>query len=267
MPTIAAPVGPLSLPAPTGAPDAQLVDPAVSAILSYCTFWLKWALDAKAATMTAPPVPDSVPVANSYTTQPSSLYLNRKLPGLFVWWDGKSKCEQRTIISWMRIRDLKVLYVYERVKTQEQLNIYSGLISTADATMHRAFDRCAHTGYAYGAYSAGTDIRTMFNLRGVEYMGGQEGFLKELPQKSARDLSTAAGTRSTEKAQGGIQAGYPSLSGVIRIYEDIAQDQLVDPDDVLRDGSLTTTVEGVPILTRYLPQSDGTEPGTGFPQD
>lgn len=277
MPTVDSFVGPLQLPAPAGEQDAPIQDATAAALVDYCAFWLQWGLNAKLATMTRPrqdsatPL-DASPVANRYTTAPSALYLTRKLPALFVWWDGTSKEVQYSITQWMNVRDFKVLWIFERISgsdAPELLQRYSGLIATANALFARAFDRLAHPGYtlAGSGFAAGTDIRTMFSLRGVEYEGGQEGFLKELPQKSARDITISAGKRSLDAAQGGIVSGYPALFAKIRTWEDIGLDHVSDPDDVLRDGSLGITTGGTPVMTRVLPAPDGTEPGSGFPQD
>ena len=48
--------------------------------------------------------------------------------------------------------------------------------------------------------------------------------------KSMRDLATAPGRASANKAQGGIQMGYPSYSATVRVFEEVGLDTLTDSD-------------------------------------
>lgn len=267
MPSVASAVGPLPLPAAVGAPDAPIGDPTEEAILDYCAFWIKWALDAKIATMTVPGLVtpgDMVPVANRYTQAPNALLMARKLPALFVWWDGKSTKQRVSTVKTCREREFSFMYVFERLRNVDQLNTYSGLMPTVGAALSRAFDRLAHPAYALAGsgFAPGTDIRIMFGLRGVEYLGDQEGFLKELPQQSQRTVATAANP-STSSAQGGIQQGYPSLQARVRVWEVIEQDSLSDLADATKDMKISINVgdpaNPLPYMQRVLQQPDGSQ--------
>lgn len=265
MPTVDSLVGPLPLPAPAGAPNAEFPEPTTAFLLSYLRFWLKWGLDTKIRSMTQPPVHDAVPVANAYTNSPSATYLTRKLPALFVYWNGKSKNEHYSTVRLMRVRDFAVLYTFEKLIGPEVVSRWSGLVSSVDAIFSRAFDRLAHPAYTIdGSHPAGQDIRDMFSWMGVEYSGGSEGFLQPTPEAAMRELTTAAGRAGANKAQGGIQEGYPSFLGTVRIWEEIGRDQPLDPEDLNHDGTATLaggegTGDVEPnLLERILPAPDGT---------
>lgn len=267
MPSVDSSVGLVPLPTPAGAQDAPFADATETALLDYCAFWIKWSLDQKIATMTFPGIDagrDMVPAANRYTQAPNSLLMARKLPALFLWWDGKSTKQRISTVKTCRERDFTLLYVFERLINIDQLNTYSGLTATIGAALSRAFDRLAHPAYALAGsgFAPGTDIRIMFNLRGVEYLGDQDGFLKELPQQSSRTVATAA-NHSTSSAQGGIQKGYPSLSAKIRVWELIGQDSLSDPADATKDMKISINVgdpaNPLPYMQRVLQQPDGSQ--------
>ena len=263
MPSVDTTVGPLAIPAPVDAANAPFAEPTTENLLAYIRFWMKWGLDDKIATMTAPAVTDAVPIANAYTSSPSNMYLSRQLPALFVYWTGKSKTERYSISRTMRIRDFAVLYVWERVKNPDGVALWSGLTSTVDALLARAFDRLAHPAFTIdGSHPVGQDIRDMFRWMGVEYMGGSDGFLQELPTAATRQLATAAGKAGANKAQGGIQSGYPAFNGIVRVWEEIGVDTMLDPDDVNRDIAVTVSggdgaADVVPMLERILTPPDG----------
>lgn len=260
-------VGPLVVPAPVGAVDAQFAEPTTDRLLSYVSHWLTYGLNGKLATMSAPPSPGgAIPVANRWTNAPSSMYLKQPLPALFVFWSGQSKYADHSTVQQKRIRDFSVLYVFSRVVNRDNLRLWSGLVSTIDALMGRAFYRLSHPTYAFDStHEVGTDIRYMNNWLDVTLVGGNEGFLQAQVQESTRNLSTAAGSASASKPQGGIQEGYPSWSGTVRISELVGYDDVEDPADVMPD--MLATLKGceggdepVELLQRVLEAPpDGSE--------
>ena len=244
MPSPATTVGPLVIPAPVGATDAPFLDPTADRLLSYVAHWLTWGLDAKVATMTRPPSPaGAVPIANRFTASPADLFLQRQLPALFVYWTGASKLVEYSSVKHVRMRDFTVLYMFERVVNPVNLDLWSGLVPTIDALLCAAFFRMSHPTYRFDANAAyGDDIRFMNSWLDAEYIAGSEGFLKQLPTSSMRDLSEATTRTQSAKAQGGIQEGFPSFSGTVRIHEFVGHDTMIDPDDVLQDGLATIAV-------------------------
>ncbi len=267
MPTPASTVGALSLPAPVGATDAQLEDPAIAGLLDYFAFWVKWALDAKLATMTTPPVKtsavyDACPVANRYSSDPSQLISSTfNTPALFVWCQT-NKREPRTLVRDMRIRELRMIYVFPNLIGATQIEQWSGLMSTVDATLARACARKSHPGYSYGGSVLNESIMVMFSLLGITYEGSQEGFLRELVGASVRDAAERGSPGHNDS--GGIQRGYPSLHARITIAEDILDDTLRDPEDMLNDSLVTletgdTTSDTVPLINHYLVAPDGSD--------
>jgi hypothetical protein len=261
MPSPASTVGPLPIPATAGGANAAFVDKTAADLLAFIASWLQYALKPKTDTMSTPPTSDG-PVANKYAFAPSDVYLKRKLPALFVYWNGRSKFEEWTTVRYMRTREFNVLYVFERVKNPDNVLLWNGLISTVDATLCRAFAKRSKFDFGINGFAPGTDVRFMCNWLGLDYVGGTPGFLQELATDSIRQLSTAPGRASANKAQGGIQAGYPSFNGIVRIQEEVTDDTLEDPEDVMPDLAVAISGsegydESVPLLDRVLVASDG----------
>lgn len=279
MPLVDTTVGPLPLPAPAGTAQAPLVDETVARLIDYCAFWLNDQLNAKIATMTSPSVPKAVPVTtlgasptNVYANPPDALYLKRKLPALFIWWNGNSKSQWFSTVRRSRVRTLSLLYVFERVKNVDNEAVWAGLTATCDAIMHRAFDRRSHPNYTYptSGFGPGTDIRIMNNWLDVEYNGGSPGFLKETAGESMRQIAGSSGNQRKLNAQGGIQAMYPALSATITVEEEVGTDTNFDPTDVLHDVGVTISAaegqdDAEPFLERILHEPDGSGEDTETP--
>lgn len=264
MPTVDTFVGNLEVPVPAGDTDAGIPDPTVDGLLPYLAFWTQYTLNAKLATMTAPPVPDACPPANQYARNPSKLVARFNRPALFLWWNGKSVVKPFTTIKDVRTRDLNALYVFDRIASDttagaDAIDRYRGLISTVEAAWVRAISRRAHPGYAPpgapggGNWPAGTPIAIALGLNDLNYLGGTEGWLAEFPTASARESAVQTGpTRLKRGLTQGMLQGYPSLLGVFRVVEEVGVDQAVPAD---------TAAE------LFLMPSVGTDPTNTLPLD
>lgn len=270
MPIVDSTVANLPIPVAAGTQDAPIVDPTVAGLLDYLGFWLRYALNSKLGTMTAPPVADACPVANRYTVNPSSLVARFNKPALFVWWDGKSVVKPFTTIKDVRQRDFQALYVFDRVGSdtiagQDARARYAGLISTVDATFLRAISRRAHPGYAPAGFRAGTPIGVILGVNAIDYLGGQEGFLQELPAPSARNAAVQTGpTKLSRGNANGILQGYPCLRAVFRVVEECGADTETAADeapDMLFMPQLGggDPADPLPLDNRYLPSADAIE--------
>lgn len=260
-------VGGIPIPVPAGATDQPIVDVTVDGLLGYLGFWVKFALDGKLATMTAPPVPDACPVANRRRQNPSSLVARFNKPALFAWWNGKSVTKPWTTLKDVRQRDIQVLYVFDRIVDADALERYAGLIGAVDAAWNRAISRRAHPSYAPPGCRLGTPIAVALNLNDLSYLGGQEGFLAEQATSSARQAAVQTGpVRLGKGSANGITSGYPSLLGTFRVLEEVGVDTTLDTDaqgDVLFHASIVNGDPASPLALdqRYLESLDAVDPG------
>lgn len=273
MPSPASPastVATLALPAPVGAGDAPIVDPTVNGLLSYLAYWIQYTLNPVLAVMSAPPVADACPTANRYACNPSSLVARYMAPALFAWWDGKSTTKQWTTMKDVRTRDIRVMYIFDRVASDTKSAVdarirYAGLISTVDAAFTKAISRRAHPSYPSSGFRPGTPIGVMLGLTEIDYVGGQELFLAGLPTASARAAAVqpSGPARLNRGDSVGVVQGYPALAAVFRVVEVCGPDTVL-PGDTMGDLFLDPTVGDDPsaplaLDERLLPSGDAVE--------
>jgi hypothetical protein len=275
VPSIATFVGPLAIPVVPGAADAPILDPTVAGLLDYLAYWSKLALDPVLATMTAPPVPDTCPVANRFAVNPAKLVQRFSRPALFLWWDNKSIVRPFTTTKDVRQRDLQALYVFDRITTDtingnDAPTRYAGLIGALDAAWARAVSRRNHPQYALPGFRVNTPIAVQLALNDLKYLGGQEGALQELVTASARAAAVTT-VGSPAKLQRGSANGilqvYPCLRGVFRVVEEVGVDT-PQPSDLTPDVLFQARVAGgegdpndpLDLSGRYLPATDAIDP-------
>ena len=251
--------------------------------MAYVAHWIKWGLDAKLATMTAPPCkdPDDVtavanacPTANRFGVDPSLLVEQFNKPALFCWWDGRDERKPLTIVKTTRVRGIQFLYVFDALRDSdgpsdtgvEASARWAGLLNVVASLMHRAFVRYSHptfTPSTTGA-AAGADIRISLGLTSLLYEGGQPLGLGELDAEAVRQAASAAGSRQTTR-EGGFSVIYPCLRFSAKVTELIGADEFNDldnggtaPDDT---GDIFVTLRGaeldlgdpVDIVTGIIP--------------
>jgi hypothetical protein len=269
VPSATSQVGLLQLPIAAGATDATLADPVVDGLLAYVAHWIKWGLDAKLATMTAPPckdpgdvtaVADACPTANRFGTDPSLLVESFNKPALFCWWDGRDSVKQFTIVKSMRVRGIQFLYVFDAIKDSdgpsdpdatgiEAKVRWAGLLNVVASLMQRAFTRYSHPTFTPSTTGAatGADIRVSLGLTDLLYEGGQPLGLGEMITEAVRQAASAAGSRQTTE-EGGFSVIYPCLRFSAKVTELIGDDEFNDldnggtaPDDT---GDIFVTLRG-----------------------
>ena len=285
-------VGPLALPIAVGATDAKLPDPVVVGLLAYVGHWIKWGLDAKLATMTAPPcldpedptaVADACPVANRVDSDPSLLVKSFNKPALFGWWDGRDETKQFTLVKKTRTRGIQFLYVFDGIRDSDGpsdttgvsgQDRWSGLQNAVAALMQRAFARMSHPSFTPPGLgiARGADIREALSLTALLYEGATPIGLGEIDAETARAAAGAAGSQRSMK-EGGLSIVYPALLFSMKVTELIGADTFVDidagdpgPDDT---GDLFVTLNGVeggadsftgpPIMVGVIPGGGGAE--------
>lgn len=278
MPVVASRVGLLDLPLAAGAVNAPINDPTVDGLLGYIRHWLKWALDAKFATMTEPPLrdpndptstADACPLANLYFADPSLLVDRFKKPALFGWWDERSKRVQFTTVKDLRVRTIHVLYVFDRIKGTDKaskelggvdgLTRYAGLLATVDAVMLRAFSRFSHPTYqpSQTGFAAGADIRRALSLHALEYLGGQPFGLSEIDTETVREAASGAGGGRHLK-DGGVNEIYPCLRCSFTVTDVIGVDTL----NLLDEGGTAPDDTGDVFVTLRVAENDLDDPLT-----
>ena len=288
MPKVDSLVGPLALPAVAGATDATIDDPVVSGLLAYVAHWIKWGLDARLATMTAPPcrdpedplsVADACPDANRFDTDPSLLVESFNKPALFAWWDGRDVYQQFTTVKTVRVRGIQFLYVFDKIVDSDGPSDtsgisgqtrWAGLLNIVAALMQRAFSRYRHPTFTPPGLgiAAGADIRNALQIKAIAYEGGQPLGLAELDAETVRAAAGAAGSQRAT-AEGGISVVYPCLRFSMKVTEPVGLDTFLDidagdpsPDDT---GDLFGTLRGaendldnpLTFLDGILPGDDG----------
>lgn len=246
MPSETSAVGPLTLPIAAGTVGDRVADPAVDALLDFLAFYLNESLSDKLANVPGTSAV-AVPDANRFPwnpTEPRGHHVRLPVPSLFAWWDGRSQPFERETAAYLyRQREIHVIYVFDELPAMAALDKRAGLLAAVDAVFFKAADRGYHPDYEYNgvtgqmlAFTATDPDRFSFT-----YMGGSPGrFGIEAPEggeKSGRD--------------------YPALRGSFLVRERIDGPSLTDPDDMAGDLELGITNDEVPIMTRYLPGSDG----------
>jgi len=264
MPNPASTVADLALPVPAGLADAAFPDPTTTGLLDYFGFWIKWALDAKLATMTKRPVADACPTGNRYAFNPASVIAAHNLPALFLWQEGRSEFVEWTTTRDARQRNFTLLYVYDRIVSIDEVRTYSGLITSVDAALARSVSRMGHP-----SYQNGLGIAQVLDLIKLEYLGGDEGLLSEIVQAGVRSAASTTGrdgvSRPRTGSSYGVQSGHPCLRASVRVLEPIRLDTF-EEQDVATDILVTVRTEetgdlfnAADYLQGYLPAPDGSE--------
>lgn len=256
-------VGGLALPLSAGAANGGIADPAVDALLSFGGFLIKWALDARLAQQQGPgadgaPYTDACPVANRYPFNPETTHVRLPKPALFAWWDGASTTEQWTIIYGVRKRTIKMLYMAPAIVLPGGAAPRVGVPSVVDACFCKLANEASHPGYAYGTDPLGTAITTSVDMVRLDYSGGTQGLMFEVPGNTT--------VADQGKTGGHVQRGYPTLLGSFQVWERVGVSGWTDPTDVQGDSLVTlrTNEQGdladvLDIKEGYLPAADGTE--------
>lgn len=256
-------VGGIALPLTAGAANGGIADPAVSALLSFCGFLIKWALDARLAQQQGPaadgaPVTDACPVANRYPFNPETTHVRLPKPALFCWWDGASTVKQWTTIYGVRERQIKVLYMSQETVLPGGAGARGGVPAVVDACFCKLANELSHPGWSYGTDPLGTAITTSVDMISLVYQGGTALNVFEVPGNTT--------VADQGKTGGHVQRGYLSLAGTFLIGERVNVSGWSDPSDVQGDSLVTlrTNEQGdladvLDIKQGYLPASDGTE--------
>ncbi len=247
-------VGGLTLPVSAGAANAELADPAVAGILRFLAWALNNDLSAKLA-MQAGTSATAVPSGNTYPWAPDKHWQRATLPGLWVYWDGKSKRNPHTQVYDRRERRLNVFYAFSELVAPNGLRSRAGLMAAAEASIAKACDRGRHESYTPVGYPAGTTISRACGLLQWQYEGGEQQFTASIP---------AAGRQGTS-ADGHVVRGYPSVKASLLIWERLDSHTMDDPTDAA--GEITVSISGsdgesgdtTSMLDRVVAPPDGSE--------
>lgn len=235
--------GALDLPVPLGIPASPFVDPLIIGLLDLLAFCIKDAIeDRLAQTRTA--IADACPVANRFDYDPRQSFVRNPMPALYIWWSGRSKNVEATTVRNRRDRDLSLLYVAGSVKYPDGAPVFAGVMGAVDAAIAQASDRGYHPNYAFGNDVLGTPLVLSLAPKGTvgwEYTGGQVGILEPVPRRGRKADPNA------------LEDCFPALQGTIRVSER-RTDSTAD-DEILGDGTLTITSDGVAYFTRALAAS------------
>ncbi len=259
MPSMTSAVGGLTLPIAAGGANSALLDPVVVGLASFLGWSIRNDLNTKLAEITGMAV-DACPVANVYTQDPTTSFVRRGFPALYLWWGGPSKWTQDTLVYSRRERTLSVAYFYAETVDPVGIQSRGGIIGAVDACFCKASDRGRHSSYAPTGYPAGTDLRTALGLLQWQYVGAQKVELAaEIP---------ATSTSPGGAPEGVVKRGYPCLLAQFVVWERVQPDTLEDPADVAKDVlvELETSELGgdtVAIHSGYLVAPDGSEVDSG----
>lgn len=239
MPSNETNIGGLALPVPAGAASDPLPDPAALAILDYLGFWLRLMLNDKLVSMGGD-VPersdetygDACPAANLFPYNPmfGEIWRRNPKPALYVWWSGRSRTEQKTIVQKQRVRELSLLWVFCEVQAPENDELRYGTMPAVDGVIRLAIEEGFHPDYGYGDDAPGTPLWRSAGAVDVVMGESRPGVLAPIPE---------GGDRVAE-ARGQILNYYPAVMGSIMVTERIGRRTPSDPEDVNFGMSLTT---------------------------
>lgn len=245
------PVGALTLPLPAGASQAQLADPVVEALLDFLAWTLCHDLDAKLGQLLATGA-TAVPAANRYSYDPFEARgdrVRRRVPSLFVWWDGQSQPWRPTQLQRGRQREVKALYIFQEHPGHAEMARRSGMFAAVDASWAKAADLGGHPSYSYGGKPAGTLLENSVGDWGSwdwEYLGGRGVQRVGIDDPNTDQLGVHVSGQH-----------FPAFAAVFSVREVIVSSQPVDPTNVTTDSPFATTEGGAPMLDRTLEPTDG----------
>lgn len=233
--------GALDLPVALGVPASPFVDPVIVGLLDFLGHCINDAIGDRLSQI-RPGLTEACPTANRHAYDPRQSFVRNAMPALYIWWGGRSKNIEHTMVRNRRDRDLNLLYVCAAVMYPDGAPVFAGVPAAVDAAIAQASDRGYHPTY-------GTPPGTLLARQlappgrlGWEYTGGQIGILEPVPRRRRN-----ADPNHQEDT-------YPALQGTIRVSE-LRVDSTAD-DEVLEDGRLVVTHEGFPILERVLSGAD-----------
>ena len=260
MPSEASAVGALDLPIAAGSVGEKVSDPLIDAILDFASFYIKDVLDDKLKNiLPSGMMVDAVPTENRFDfnpTEPQGIQIKLPVPALFVWWEGKSRVHEQTVIYCYQQRPIEIMYVFPELPQLTELKRRSGLLSSVDAAMHKMSKRQLHSSYAYNEKPAGMGISQAIapiDVVSWSYVGGVPGRF---------GIGEGVGAERRVKKNSGRD--YPALRGQFNVYERVQQMTMEDPADVLHDSNFAINGAGegstpTVIMNRTLTAPDGTE--------
>ncbi len=197
----------------------------------------------------------AVPAANVFPWAPDKHWTRSTLPGLWVWWNGRSKVVDHTSVYQRRERQLNVFYAFSELVAPNGLRSRAGLMAAAEASIAKAIDRGRHEDYTPTGYPEGTSMLRACGLLKMVNEGGEQQFTASVP---------AAGRQGTS-ADGHVVRGFPSVKASILIWERMDGHAMDDPADAA--GEIAVTINGsdgesndtTPILERIVSPPDGSD--------
>ncbi len=230
-------LGALDIPVSLGASATPFVDPVVMGLLDFLGHCINDAIGDRLSQI-RPGLTEACPAANRHAYDPRQSFVRNAMPALYIWWGGRSKNVEHTVVRNRRDRDLNLLYVCGPVMYPDGAPVLAGVPAAVDAAIAQASDRGYHP--TYGSPPGTLLARQLAppGQLGWEYTGGQVGILEPIPRR---------GRKTDPNHQ---EDTFPALQGTIKVME-LRVDSTAG-DEVLEPGSLTITVEDFPILTRNL---------------
>lgn len=269
MPTAINAVGPLELPLDPGPINTAIDDPVVTGLLDYLAFWLRASLNAKLANLHGTSG-DAAPVKNRFPWDPATYFVRGRqdgaaspFPALYVWWTGKSTTVPYSILKEARMRTIGVCWIFDELTLPGALEDRHGLRAAVDAVISTAISLGHHPAYGLNGARPGSPLAVSLNLcaHGMRYDGGTQGLMAAIPGTGAANAGLAAG-RDT----GHVVRAYPTLQGMIQVWERVEQFAPADPGDVAPEilATVATNGEGSvddaeTVFRRYLLAPDGSE--------
>jgi hypothetical protein len=228
-------VGGLGLPLAPGPAMGTIDDPVVLGLLSFGAFMIRWAVNERIKQIPGP-VPDKVildacPEANCFPFNPETTHVREDKPALFAWWEGKSQVSQWTTVYDVRRRDIKLLYLFAETVLPGGADVRHGLSGVVDAVFTRIGRDSSHPGYGFSGAPLGTPLILSLGLMQLQYSGGQQGMISEVPGNATIGEQGRGG--------GAIQRGYPFLAGTFTVWERVSGSTPQDPGDVALDFPVT----------------------------
>lgn len=229
MPTMQTSVGGTTIPFPaaTGAP---IEDRAVVVLLSYLSFWLRYALnDALAALGTTTDTADesyddACPGANIFPYDPRDVWPQNPKPALYIWWNGQTREVPKTLVYSLRERGLGFMWIFSQITYPDGDPARAGIQAAVDAVFRRALERGRHPEWGYGSFPVNSHAAIVAGIHGWKLLSSEPGMLAPVVEGNAA---------------GHEQNVYPAVRGVIQVVERIYDDQPLahpsgdDPSDVL----------------------------------
>jgi hypothetical protein len=221
-------IGLLPLPVPAGAEADALPDPAALALLDYFGFWLRTMLDSKLLSMggdvperSDPSLPNreshesAAPPANlfPYNPEPGQIWRRNPKPALYVWWSGRSRTEQKTILIRNRLRELSYLWVWCETQAPQNDEIRYGTLAAVDGIIRLAIEEGYHPAYGYNGAALGTPIWKSAGFVELTANESAPGVLAPVPETGSR----------MNESPGQILNYYPAVKGTLTIAERIGR--------------------------------------------